>query len=57
MQALRTVLDKNLIHSRVIIGDTHNTKNLFRGFVPKLTMIGVFRTLLGFELLLAEVMT
>ena len=44
-----------LIHTRVIIGDTRNTKNIFRGFVVRLAMIDIFRTLLVFELFLAVI--
>ena len=53
-KALRTVLGKSLIHSRVIIEDTSITQNQFSDFVSKLTMIDVFQTLLDFELFLAE---
>ena len=56
-KALRTVLGESFIHTRVIFEYTRHTKNLFRGFVPKLTMIDVFRTLLGFELFPAEILT
>ena len=53
--ALRTVCGKSLIHSRVKIGDTHNTKNLFKGFVLMVAIIDVFQTLLGFQFFLAEI--
>ena len=49
-KALPKVLGKSLILTLVIIEDTRNTKNKFRGFVPKLAMIDVFRTLLGFNM-------
>ena len=49
-KVLRTVLGESCIHTRVIFQYTRHTKKNFREFVPKLTMIDVFRTLLGFEL-------
>ena len=50
LQALRKVLGESFIRTWVTFEYTRHTKNLFRGFVPKLKMIDVFRTLLGFEL-------
>ena len=49
-KALQTVLGESFIHTRAIFRCTRHTKNVFRGFVPKLTMIDVFQTLLGYEL-------
>ena len=49
-KALRTVLAESFIRSWVYFQDILNTKNLFRGFFPKLLLIDVIRTLLVFEL-------
>ena len=46
---------ESFIRTWVIFGDTNNSKNSFRGFAPELTVVDIFRLLLGFELCLPKV--